>query len=301
MAKASKKLVALILSLIMIFGCTTMATATASEPIDSEFIDSGLIFEDEPPETVVANVFQTLQDAFHKVIDVICSILGVKCPLCDEFKEGDEQNPVAAYNAAVNALKNSTSGIKIAKVTTVMGKVSTAVESVTEALQKELDEYTGTVAETVVFNGGVAIDGTARTITGFVSPVNAVAAVTQTALKNSSITKKKGITNIALIFKEDEATITGEKYVGPSFHQGLIKSVNPLELDLGTTKILGGTIKYDGSMALSKLASDGRVQTIEISTPMDVVLNLKLATTGIMASVDVTYKETYQISYATNG
>ncbi len=252
-----KKLLAVILSVIMIFSCAAVPASAASDDNMDAVVEIG------------GNILEGLMDFLHEFVAGLFSIFGLDCPMCENHGMGDvelsDSEIIESFNNAVNNLKASQKAIKMTKSKTVSLTLDnfSGEEDIRPVLEKLLQRYESSNQEEFNFILGESSGGK---LSDNIPPKNG-AALNSSAIKSISMSKIAGRRIIRVKLKDGIASFNGVKTTNPAGYEGVINPIDFKTFDVRPLAVDKANISYTDVTVEATLDSDDRIVALNYSIP----------------------------------
>lgn len=280
----AKRLIAVVLSLIMIFGAALPAVAAEAQPAQTTQL----------AEIQTLNLAERIRNAIHRIIAYIFIAFGRDCPRCgyncitDAFPFGGEQ----VYVDAVNQVKGYKGNITVKKVQNIDIELADVPSAVASVLSEVAEYYAGTTENTYTFNNGVDAEG--RKLADIIPPAGKEAALTEDAFISCFGVEDSDGTYVSIQLIDEEATYDGTKMTQQAEKNAAVVNVLDFaEIDLSPITVTQATVYYPGTMLWTALNTGADVEELETTTPMEISFTGKVGPISFSTTAVVTVTETY--------
>ena len=297
MKKTIRKIVAMVLSLVIIFSISSVPVSAKNIYEENQFM--GLIEVYDYGNEGDKNFFEKIKDTFHWYIARIFIYFEADCPICGEhFLPPEISATVDYYNNAINALKAYEGVVTIKKVSTTDVAVTNLPSTVASLVNQVCNNFAGTIENTYTFTSGKTVDGVA--ITDVVEPLGRNATLTEKGIYGShaKINAEANIPRSLRIQLESETeSFDGTSTVNAVHNASVIKTINFATLDLGDIKITSADTTYPGTQIYAQFDDLGRITSLSLERPFESRTKAKAASVSMTLNFKVDMSEEYTITY----
>ncbi len=285
----SKKLIALLLSFVMLFSFAVPVFASADTQVSAV-----------AEEGITVSVFSRIKEIFHSIVERIMKLIGRECPLCKN--EGAElpsakEEIAAAYNDAVNSLKEYKGKVTVIKSTDIDIEISDLLPQVAKTIIEAVAEtLEGRTVNTYVFRNGTDSDNVK--LTDRITPCGREASLDAAGLVSASSKKYGSGSVIEFQLKNEVAHYDGTNVtVDAVYNRGITDTLNPAVLDLGPVTVTQAEIAYPCTSVRAELDSEGRLVRLSVELPVEMDAVCKTSVISVRTVILTTVKEEYIFSY----
>ena len=297
MKKTIRKIVAMVLSLVIIFSISAVPVSAKNIYEENQFM--GLIEVYDYGNEGDKNFFEKIKDTFHWYIARIFIYFEADCPICGEhFFPPEISATVDYYNNAINSLKAYEGVVTIKKVSTTDVAVVNVPSTVASIVNQVCNNFAGTIENTYTFTSGKTVDGVA--ITDVVEPLGRNATLTEKGIYGShaKINAEANIPRSLRIQLESETeSFDGTSTVNAVHNASVIKTINFATLDLGDIKITSADTTYPGTQIYAQFDDLGRITSLSLERPFESRTKAKAASVSMTVNFKVDMSEEYTITY----
>ena len=297
MKKTIRKIVAMVLSLVIIFSISAVPVSAKNIYEENQFM--GLIEVYNYGNEGDKNFFEKIKDTFHWYIARIFIYFEADCPICGEhFLPPEISATVDYYNNAINSLKAYEGVVTIKKVSTTDVAVVNVPSTVASIVNQVCNNFAGTIENTYTFTSGKTVDGVA--ITDVVEPLGRNATLTEKGIYGShaKINAEANIPRSLRIQLESETeSFDGTSTVNAVHNASVIKTINFATLDLGVIKITSADTTYPGTQIYAQFDDLGRITSLSLERPFESRTKAKAASVSMTLNFKVDMSEEYTITY----
>ena len=297
MKKTIRKIVAMVLSLVIIFSISAVPVSAKNIYEENQFM--GLIEVYDYGNEEDKNFFEKIKDTFHWYIARIFIYFEADCPICGEhFFPPEISATVDYYNNAINSLKAYEGVVTIKKVSTTNVAVTNLPSTVASLVNQVCNNFAGTIENTYTFTSGKTVDGVA--ITDVVEPLGRNATLTEKGIYGShaKINAEANIPRSLRIQLESETeSFDGTSTVNAVHNASVIKTINFATLDLGDIKITSADTTYPGTQIYAQFDDLGRITSLSVERPFESRTKAKAASVSMTVNFKVDMSEEYTITY----
>ena len=297
MKKTIRKIVAMVLSLVIIFSISAVPVSAKNIYEENQFM--GLIEVYDYGNEEDKNFFEKIKDTFHWYIARIFIYFEADCPICGEhFFPPEISATVDYYNNAINSLKAYEGVVTIKKVSTTDVAVVNVPSTVASIVNQVCNNFAGTIENTYTFTSGKTVDGVA--ITDVVEPLGRNATLTEKGIYGShaKINAEANIPRSLRIQLESETeSFDGTSTVNAVHNASVIKTINFATLDLGDIKITSADTTYPGTQIYAQFDDLGRITSLSLERPFESRTTAKAASVSMTLNFKVDMSEEYTITY----
>ena len=297
MKKTIRKIVAMVLSLVIIFSISAVPVSAKNIYEENQFM--GLIEVYDYGNEEDKNFFEKIKDTFHWYIARIFIYFEADCPICGEhFLPPEISATVDYYNNAINSLKAYEGVVTIKKVSTTNVAVMNLPSTVASLVNEVCNNFAGTIENTYTFTSGKTVDGVA--ITDVVEPLGRNATLTEKGIYGShaKINAEANIPRSLRIQLESETeSFDGTSTVNAVHNASVIKTINFATLDLGDIKITSADTTYPGTQIYAQFDDLGRITSLSLERPFESRTKAKAASVSMTVNFKVDMSEEYTITY----
>ena len=297
MKKTIRKIVAMVLSLVIIFSISSVPVSAKNIYEENQFM--GLIEVYDYGNEGDKNFFEKIKDTFHWYIARIFIYFEADCPICGEhFLPPEISATVDYYNNAINSLKAYEGVVTIKKVSTTNVAVMDLPSTVASLVNEVCNKFAGTIENTYTFTSGKTVDGVA--ITDVVEPLGRNATLTEKGIYGShaKINAEANIPRSLRIQLESETeSFDGTSTVNAVHNASVIKTINFATLDLGDIKITSADTTYPGTQIYAQFDDLGRITSLSLERPYESRTKAKADSVSMTVNFKVDMSEEYTITY----
>ena len=297
MKKTIRKIVAMVLSLVIIFSISAVPVSAKNIYEENQFM--GLIEVYDYGNEGDKNFFEKIKDTFHWYIARIFIYFEADCPICGEhFLPPEISATVDYYNNAINSLKAYEGVVTIKKVSTTDVAVVNVPSTVASIVNQVCNNFAGTIENTYTFTSGKTVDGVA--ITDVVEPLGRNATLTEKGIYGShaKINAEANIPRSLRIQLESETeSFDGTSTVNAVHNASVIETINFATLDLGNIKITSADTTYPGTQIYAQFDDLGRITSLSLERPFESRTKAKAASVSMTVNFKVDMSEEYTITY----
>ena len=297
MKKTIRKIVAMVLSLVIIFSISVVPVSAKNIYEKNNFM--GLIEVYDYGNEEDKNFFEKIKDTFHWYIARIFIYFEADCPICGEhFLPPEISATVDYYNNAINSLKAYEGVVTIKKVSTTNVAVMDLPSAVANTVNQICNNFAGTIENTYTFTSGKTVDGVA--ITDVVEPLGRNATLTEKGIYGShaKINAEANIPRSLRIQLESETeSFDGTSTVNAVHNASVIETINFATLDLGNIKITSADTTYPGTQIYAQFDDLGRITSLSLERPFESRTKAKAASVSMTVNFKVDMSEEYTITY----
>lgn len=301
MKKTIRKIVAMVLSLVIIFSISSVPVSAKNIYDEKQFM--GLIEVYDYGNEGDKNFFEKIKDTFHWYIARLFVYFDGNCPVCGEhfavpYVDDSVEN---YYNKAVNDLKIYKGLVTIKKTRTVNIEVKDTPKVVQSIIDPIAENISGTTTETYIFLNGKDAEG--RKITDVIQPLGRNAeltndAVADNSLRFSSDEDQATVTSLTISLAEENSIFDGTVLQNPPYNSSVIDPINPAALDLGPLKIIDAEISYSETLVAASFDDNLRATSIKIDIPIYAYFTGYAGPIKFSTGCDAKITEEYTITYA---
>lgn len=284
--KLTKKIVALVLSLIMMFCTAAPAVAAANTTVQSAQL----------AEIRSINIVERIRHQIHRIIAYIFIRFGRGCPFCGyDCLNFFPRDIAQTYAEAINTAKEYKGTLTVKKTRDTQITITDAPSAVMSVLQQLITDFVGETEETFTFVDGVTADGVK--LTDVVPPKGKEADFYFSMEYSYSLTGDDS-SEIGIGLATEEAVFDGTQMVTQAeMNAEVINVIDLAELDTDPMEITAATISYQGTEAVVFLDADGRVTELKTDIPMIISLTCKVGSIGVTTNITVDSSTTYEFIY----
>ena len=297
MKKSIRKIVAMVLSLVIIFSISSVPVSAKNIYEENQFM--GLIEVYDYGNEEDKTFFEKIKDTFHWYIARIFIYFEADCPICGEhFLPPEISATVDYYNNAINSLKAYEGVVTIKKVSTTDVAVVDVPSTVANTVNQICNNFTGTIENTYTFTSGKTVDGIA--ITDVVEPLGRNATLTEKGIYGShaKINAEANIPrSLRIQLVSETESFDGTSTVNAVHNASVIKTINFATLDLGDIKITSADTTYPGTQIYAQFDDLGRITSLSLERPFESRTKAKAASVSMTVNFKVDMSEEYTITY----
>ena len=284
-----KKLIAILLSITLIFGCMAI-------PVSAELGDS----DNSININEAKSIFERIADVFHDLVAKLFKVFGLDCPLCENHDgygeaEGDGEFNKAEiakkYTDAVNTLKAYRKTLKIEHSSNIKTKVEEAPSSIKKVLENVLNSVSGSDTETLSFKNNESAK-----ISAIIPPSDKEAKLSGAYVEYINFLNYNDDTKIEFRLKEATSTFDGTETTLP---EGYSDVLNPINLNSisEVVDIIHADITYSNTDVEAVLDYNAKVKTLKTSSTITVNLTVQAGDTPSVVKVVIDCADEYQMKY----
>ena len=297
MKKTIRKIVAMVLSLVIIFSISSVPVSAKNIYEENQFM--GLIEVYDYGNEEDKTFFEKIKDTFHWYIARIFIYFEADCPICGEhFLPPEISATVDYYNNAINSLKAYEGVVTIKKVSTTDVAVVDVPSTVANTVNQICNNFAGTIENTYTFTSGKTVDGVA--ITDVVEPLGRNATLTEKGIYGShaKINAEANIPrSLRIQLVSETESFDGTSTVNAVHNASVIKTINFATLDLGDIKITSADTTYTGTQIYAQFDDLGRITSLSLERPFESRTKAKAASVSMTVNFKVDMSEEYTITY----
>ncbi len=287
-----KKLIAIILSITLIFSFMAMpAAAKVGNVGDSDPSYAG---------SAAVSIFDKIADFFHDLIAKIFGIFGADCPICDNHYgygdaegEGGYNKAEAAkmYNDAINKLKKHNKTLRIDHTKDISAQVADVPAAVSSVINNVMKDITGRTesGKDFTYNEQAKINS-------LIPPTDRDSALNGANVEYISVNKINDTTKIEFELIDDEARYDGTSTSGDEVYASVLNPINLGTIDLGTITVTEADISYKDVKVVAVLNNYGNVISLKTVTNFEIRVTAK-AMINFTTNVEGTITEEFEITY----
>lgn len=288
MKKTVTKILSLLLVLSMLFAISSVPASAVNVYEENYYKGLKEVYDFGNKED--KNFFEKISDTFHWYMARLFVLFEADCPICGEhFIAPNLENDIEFYyNQAINYLKNYKGTVHLTKKTTItdIKITNTSAQVAQTVLDSVAKNFLGTSKTSYIFLNGEDYNGTK--ITDVVQPLGREACLNPEGTKSSFARMSDnigGIESITVSIVEESSVYDGTVVHKPVYNSGIIDTLNPATLEINPVLIKNATIRYPETISSITFDKKGRVDSINISMPIDVELTYQIAS-GIMSNAN---------------
>ena len=295
-----KKLIAILLSLTLLFSFMAMPVSAADKITDTSadvIVGIGSVLG----SGTTKSIFATISDAFHNFIATVFGIFGLDCPLCENHdgygEAGGEAEYTKAelakiYNDAVNKLKSYRKNLKIEHTTNVK-KVELSASSTTakNAVSAVLDDYLGKDETTLDFSNQSA------KISALIPPTGREAQLSGAYVDYIEYYKANDDRRVKFQVAESFCTYNGTTTDAPTSLKEVFECINFGEYDLGSVKVINADITYKNMTFDATIDMNNNLKNLKTSYELTIDAKVKVNGSESQVTLVLNCADEYNVIY----
>lgn len=289
-----KKLLAIILSITLLFSFMAVPASAASDQFDGVSDSS----------SGITSLFERIGDGFHDIIAKIFNVFGLDCPFCENHfgygeagGEGGLNKAEVAdkYNTAINNLKNYRQGMKMLVTTDVsytVEEVSGVTSAVNTVIKNFLEDYKGVNYKNYTFKAGEKAK-----ISAVVPPSGKEAKLDAKYVSDINLYNVDDKTKIDFKLMDADSHYDGTSTTAPQGFDGVIDYIDLAEIVPGAGVIKSADISYKNTSVEATIDVYNNIENLKISTDitLDITFELNGRTSQFKLFIDSV--EEYEMTY----
>lgn len=289
-----KKLLAIILSIILIFGCMSVPATAVGDQFDGVSDSS----------SGITSFFERIADGFHDVIAKIFSVFGLDCPMCDNHfgygeagGEGELNKAEVAekYNTAINNLKTYRKAVKIVHESNLsyeVEEVSGVSAVVKTVIANVLEDLEGKNYKNYSFKAGESAK-----ISAVVPPSGKSAALDAKYLDYINLYNKNDKTKIDFKLMDGVSSYDGNNTTEAAGYTGVIDTINLAAIVPGAGAIKKADISYKNTTVEATIDVYNNIELLRISTEITLDITFELNGNTSEFKIIIDSVDEYEMSY----
>lgn len=284
-----KKLIAILLSVTLLFGCMAI-------PVSAELGDSDQSININEAKSL----FERIADVFHDLVAKLFKVFGLECPLCENHDgygeaEGDgdfnKAEIAKKYNDAVNELKAHKKTLKIEHISYFKATIEEAPASIKKTLEKVFDAVSGYDTETLSFKNNESAK-----ISAIIPPSDKEAKLSGAYVDYANILNYNDDVKLEFRLFDSTSTFDGTATTLP---EGYADVLNPVNLDsiAEVVDIIRADITYSNTNIEAVLNTYNKVKTLKTSSTITLDLTVKTGDAPSVVKLVLDCADEYQIKY----
>lgn len=288
-----KKLIALILSVFMLFTCVMPVCAA----------ETGSELSSEVSQVQPVSIIEKITDFFHRLIEKLFFLFGLDCSWCSGKEEEtvipeNVKEIVSCYNSGINSLKNYKGIVAVKKTEDVASVIGDCPAVAASIINEVAESFTGITENTYTFSGGVTAQG--ESITDKVDPYGREACLSQDGVAcATSEALEGGKSRISLVLAEEKAVFDGTSNISETEHNFSVgKTVNFAQIDFGgPIDVNSADITYTATTLDAELDAKGRITSLKIYTPVSMLVAMDVAVISMTVTAKAQITTEYTFTY----
>ncbi|MBQ5905959.1 MAG: hypothetical protein IIW88_08850 [Clostridia bacterium] len=289
-----KKLIAIILSITLIFGLMAMPASAKVGNVGNE--------DPSFTESLSVSIFDKIGNFFHDLIAKIFKLFGADCPICDNHDgygeaEGEgnynKEEVAKMYNVAINKIKMHKTTLRIDHSKEITTKVTElpAVKSAQEKLNAALAAISGRVESGKNFSYNQQ-----SKISNLIPPSSKDSSLSGANVKYIKANNVNDTVKIEFALKDVEAFFDGTVTTGDAVYGSVLTPINLASLEFDGITVTDANISYKDVKIEAVMDNNENLLSLKTSTNFEIRAN---ANEGVnfSATVTGTIAQEYEVTY----
>lgn len=286
-----KKLIAILLSITLLFGCIAI-------PVSAELGDS----DNSININEAKSLFERIADVFHDLVAKLFKVFGLDCPLCENHDgygeaEGDAEFNIAEiakmYNEEVNELKAHKKTLTIEHISNIRkAELSGTTLSLQKAINAFLEDVLGKNEQTHTFKNNESAK-----ISAILPPEGREAQLSGAYATSASFYKEGDDTIIRFSLMDSKSTFDGVTTTAPEGYTEAFEPINLGGYEFETFEIIFAEISYSATEAEAVVNFNGKLKELRTSTTITIEATVEANGTKTPVTLVLDCADEYQIKY----